>query len=127
MPPKRPVKVKSSIAKLRGVDRDRAMHAEALIVNQEYSREAADLLAFVVYPFDDDIATTQEFAKEIGSLSMDVAAFAETATCGAAVHAAAMAVRAFRGVAEDHEATYYVTRYDRAVIEANGTATRFGD
>lgn len=127
VPPKRPAKLKQSIAKLKGVDRDRAIHAESLIENHDYSREAADLLAFTIYPLDDDQATTKEFAKEIGSLSMDVAAFAETSTPGAAVHAAAMALHAFRSVAEHHENPYYIARYDTAVSHVAGTEARFGD
>ncbi len=127
VPPKRPAKLKQSIAKLQGVNRDRAIHAESLIENHGYSREAADLLAFTVYPLDDDQATTREFAKEIGSLSMDVAAFAETSTPGAAVHAAAMALHAFRSVAEHHENKYYIARYDAAVSQVAGTEARFGD
>ena len=127
MPPKRPAKLKQSIAKMQGVSRDRAIHAEGLIENHQYSREAADLLAFAVYPLDDDQATTREFAKEIGSLSMDVAAFAETSTPGASVHAAAMAMHAYRSVAEQHDNAYYVSRYDAAVAAAAGTEARFGD
>jgi hypothetical protein len=80
-----------------------------------------------VYPLDDDQPTSREFAKEIGSLSMDVAAFAETSTPGAAVHAAAMALHAFRSVAEQHNESYYVARYDAAVSAVAGTEARFGD
>ena len=127
MPPKRPAKLKQSIAKLQGVSRDRAIHAESLIENHQYSREAADLLAFTVYPLDDDQSVTREFAKEIGSLSMDVAAFAETSTPGAAVHAAAMALHAFRSVAEQHNNAYYLARYEAAVVAVAGTEARFGD
>lgn len=127
MATKRPAKIKQSIAKLQGVARERAIHAEGLIENNEYSREAADLLAFTIYPLDDDVAVTKEFAKEIGSLSMDVAAFAETSSSGAAVHAAAMALHAFRSVAESHGHDYYFTRFDRAVTEVVGTEARFGD
>lgn len=127
MPPKRPVKLKQSIARLQGVARERAIHAEGLIENHGYSREAADLLAFTVYPLDDDVATTREFAREIGSLSMDVAAFAETSTPGGAVHAAAMALHGFRSVAESHGNEYYLARFDRAVTDVVGTEARFGD
>ena len=127
MPPKRPVKLKQSIQKLRGVARDRAIHAEGLIENHDYAREAAELLALTAYPFDDDVETTREFAKEIGSLSMDVSAFAETSTPGAAVHAAVMALEGFRSVAERHEHKYYFARFDRAISEAAGTEKRFGD
>ncbi len=127
MPPKRPAKVKQSIAKLRGVDRDRAMHAEDLVSNQGWGREPADLVAFVVYPLDDDVATTPAFANEIGSLSMDAAAFAETATSGAAVHAAAMAMHAFRSVAESHQQAYYLARFDRLLIDVPSIEGRFGD
>jgi hypothetical protein len=127
MPPKRPAKIKQSIAKLRGVDRDRAIHAESLIENHEYAREPADLLAYVCYPFDDDVTSTREFAKEIGSISMDVAALAETSTPGAAVNAAAMAVVAFRSVAERHNDTYYLKRFDKLLIDVPGIEARFGD
>jgi hypothetical protein len=127
MPPKRPTKLKQSIAKLQGVTRERAIHAEYLIESKEYSREAADLVAYVLYPLDDDVATTREFSKEIASLSMDVGAFAETATSGAAVHSAAMALHAFRNVADSHRHGYYINRYGRAVSEAIDTEARFGD
>jgi hypothetical protein len=126
MAPKRPTKIKQSIQKLRGVARDRAMHAEALIENNEYSREAADLVAYVAFPFDDDIEVTKEFSKEIGSLSMDVGALAETSSTGAAVNAAVMALTGFRMAAETHKHAYYMNRYDRALAEAKGTETRFG-
>ena len=126
MPPKRPAKVKQSIAKLRGVDRERAMHAEAL-VNDGWGREPADLVAFVVYPLDDDVETSSAFACEIGSLSMDAAAIAESASSGAAVHAAAMAVHAFRSVAESHQHAYYLTRFDRLLVDVPSIEARFGD
>ncbi len=127
MAPKRPAKLKQSIAKLRGVDRDRAIHAEGLIENHEYARESADLLAYVTYPLDDDVVTTKEFMKEVNSLSMDVSAFAETSTPGAAVHAAAMALHAFRSAAVTHNEAYYVTRLDRLMIDLPSIEARFGD
>jgi citrate synthase len=127
MASKRPAKIKSSIQKMRGVERERALHAEDLIDNHEYARESADLLAFVTYPHDDDVATSKEFVKEINSLSMDVAAFAETSTPGAAVHAAGMALHAFRGVAESHKEEYYVKRLDRLLVDLPSIEARFGD
>lgn len=127
MPPKRPTRIKSSIAKLRGVERDRAMHAEDLVTNRDYGREPADLLAYVTYPLDDDVATSSAFAKEIASLSMDVAAFAESSTPGASVHAAAMALHAFRAAAETHGETYYLARFDRVLADAADVEARFGD
>lgn len=127
MPPKRPVKVKSAIAKLRGVDRERAIHAEALIENHEYARESADLLAYVTYPLDDDVAVGRPFASDIRSLSMDVAAFAETATPGAAVHAAAMAVHAFRSSADTHGEAHYILKLDRMIVGLASIEARFGD
>ncbi len=127
MSPKRPVKVKSSIAKLRGVDRERALHAEYLIEDHEYARESADLLAYVTFPLDDDVTTGKAFAGDLGSLSMDVAAFAETSTPGAAVHAAVMAVHAFRASAESHGEDYYVRRLDRLLVTLPSIEARFGD
>ena len=127
MPPKRPAKVKSSIAKLRGVDRERAMHAEYLIEDHEYARESADLLAYVTFPLDDDVAAGKAFAADVGSLSMDVAAFAETSTPGAAVHAAVMAVHAFRASAESHGEDYYVRKLDRLLVTLPSIEARFGD
>lgn len=124
---KRPTKIKQSIAKLSGVERERAMHAEHLIENLDYARESADLLAYVTYPFDDGVVTSKEFAKEIGSLSMDVGAFAETATPGAAVHAAAMAIHAMRGAAETSGETYYLNKLDRILVELPSIERRFGD
>ena len=103
------------------------MHAEALIENNDYAREAADLLALVAYPFDDEIEVTKEFSKEIGSISMDVAALAETSTTGAAVNAAVMALTGYRMIAETHKHTYYMNRYDRALSDAKGTEARFGE
>jgi hypothetical protein len=126
VPPKRPLKVKQSVAKLRGVDRDRALHAAAL-VEDGWGREPADLVAFVNYPLDDEVSTSSAFANEIGSLSMDAAAFAQDATPGAAVHAAAMAVQAFFDAAQSHDETYYVNRYQAALIDAPNVAARFGD
>jgi hypothetical protein len=126
VPPKRPAKLKSAIAKLHGVARERAIHAEDLVVNQDYSREAADLIAYVVYPFDDDVTTSREFAKEIGSLSMDVAALAETATSGAAVNGAVMALVAFRAAAQAHNEAHYIKRFEQAVSDAASTETKFG-
>jgi DNA-binding transcriptional regulator PaaX len=127
MPPKRPAKVKSSIAKLRGVDRERALHAEYLIAEREYARESADLLAYVTFPLDDDVAAGKAFAADIGSLSMDVAAFAESSTPGAAVHAAVMAVHAFRDSAESHREDYYVRKLDRLLVTLPSIEARFGD
>ncbi len=126
VPPKRPVKLKTAIAKLHGVARERALHAEDLVVNQDYAREAADLVAYVVYPFDDDVSTSREFDKEIGSLSMDVAALAETATSGAAVNGAVMALIAFRAAAEAHHETHYIKRFEQAVSDAASTESKFG-
>jgi hypothetical protein len=127
MATKRPAKLKSSIAKLSGVERERAIHAEDLIDNHEYARESADLLAFVTYPLDDGIPTTREFAKEVASLSMDVAAFAETSTPGASVHAAAMALHAFRAAAESHNESHYVLKLDRILVDLPSIEARFGD
>jgi hypothetical protein len=124
---KRPAKLKQSIAKLSGVERERAIHAEDLIDKHDYARESADLLAFVVYPMDDGVSTTKEFAKEVASLSMDVGAFAETSTPGAAVHAAAMALHAIRGAAETHGETYYVTKLDRMLVDLPSIEKRFGE
>lgn len=126
MPPKRPAKLKTAIAKLHGVARERAIHAEDLVVTQDYAREAADLVAYVVYPFDDDVTTSREFAKEIGSLSMDVAALAETATSGAAVNGAVMALVAFRAAAEAHNEAHYIKRFEQAVSDAASTEAKFG-
>ena len=126
MPPKRPTKLKQSIAKLQGVARERAIYAESLVESNDYSREAADLIAYVLYPLDDDVVTTKEFAKEIGSLSMDVGALVDTATAGAAVNAASMALAGFRIVAESHGNAYYLGRFERAIAEAVGTEARFG-
>lgn len=127
MPPKRPTKLKQSIAKLRGVARERAVQAEYLIEDKQYSREAAELLAHVLFPLDDDVATTREFCREIASLSMDVSAFVDTSAPGAAVHAAAMALHAYRSVADTHNNDYYINRFERAAVEAVGTEARFGD
>jgi hypothetical protein len=127
MPPKRPAKVKSSIAKLRGVDRERALHAEYLIEDHEYARESADLLAYVSFPLDDDVPAGKAFAADLASLSMDVAAFAESSTPGAAVHAAVMAVHAFRASAESHGEDYYVRKLDRLLVTLPSIEARFGD
>jgi hypothetical protein len=124
---KRPAKLKSSIAKLNGVERERAIHAEDLIDNHEYARESADLLAFLCYPLDDGVTTSREFANEVASLSMDVAAFAETSTPGASVHAAAMALHAFRAAAEAHHESHYVLKLDRMLIDLPSIEARFGD
>jgi hypothetical protein len=127
MPPKRPAKLKQSIAKLSGVDRERAVYAQSLMEHQEYARESADLLAFVVFPLDDGISHTREFGQEVGSLSMDVAAFAETSTPGAAVHAAAMAVHAMHAAAVTHNESHYVRRLDVLKIDLPSIEARFGE
>jgi hypothetical protein len=126
MPPKRPAKLKQSIAILRGVARDRAIYAESLVTEREYAREAADLLAYVSYPFDDDVEVSRELSNEIGSMSMDVAALAESSTPGAAVNAAAMALVGYRSAAERHGHAHYLARFDKALLEAAGTEKRFG-
>ncbi len=127
MASKRPAKLKSSIAKLNGVERDRAIHADDLITNHEYARESADLLAFLAYPLDDGVTTSREFANEVASLSMDVCAFAETSTPGAAVHAAAMAIHAMKLSADSHNEAHYIKRLDRMLVDLPSIEARFGD
>jgi hypothetical protein len=127
MPAKRPAKIKTAIAKMRGVERDRALFSQDLADNRDYSSEAADLLAFAVYPFDDDIPCGAAFAKEMGSLAMDIGAMAETAEQGAAVHGAALAVRAYRGVAEEHGEKHYIAKFDRELAGLERLVARFGD
>ncbi len=124
---KRPAKLKSSIAKLNGVERERAIHAEDLITNHEYARESADLLAYIAYPLDDGVNTTPAFAKEVASLSMDVCAFAETSTPGAAVNSAAMALHAFKLAADTHNEAHYVLKFDRMLVDIRSIEARFGE
>jgi class 3 adenylate cyclase len=126
MASKRPIKVKASIQKMRGVERDRAMHAEELIINKEYARESADLLAYVTFPLDDDVTTTKEFAKEVNTLSMDVSAFAETSSSEEAVDLAAGAVLAFRNAAAQHNEAHYIRKLDLLLAEVPSIQKRFG-
>ncbi len=126
MASKRPVKLKASIAKLSGVTRDRAIHAEDLINNKGYARESADLLAFVTFPLDDDVTTTKEYAKEVNSLSMDVSAFAETSTSEEAVDLAAGAIMAFRTAAVTHNEAHYIKRLDQWLVDVPSIKKRFG-
>jgi hypothetical protein len=126
MASKRPVKLKASIAKLSGVVRDRAIHAEDLINNKGYARESADLLAFVTFPLDDDVTTSKEYAKEVNSLSMDVSAFAETSTSEEAVDLAAGAILAFRTAAATHNEAHYLKRLDQWLVEVPSIKKRFG-
>jgi hypothetical protein len=127
MPPKRPTRLKFSIAKLRGVERERAAHVEELVSERDYGREPAQLVAYVSFPLDDDVSTSAAFAAEIASLSMDVAAFAESAGPGASVHAAVMALHAYRAAAEAHGESAYLDRFDRAIADAALVEQRFGD
>jgi hypothetical protein len=127
MASKRPAKLKQSIAKLNGVARERAIHAEDLIDNHEYARESADLLAFVLYPLDDEVTCSREYSNDVASLSMDVGAFAETSTPGAAVHAAALALHAMRASAETNNEAHYILKLDRMLVELPSIEARFGD
>ena len=123
----RPQKMKTSIAKLRGVERDRAVLASTLVSDRDYAVEAADLVALAVFPFEDDLNASAPFRKEIGSVAMDIAAVAETSAQGAAVNAAAMAFHAYRGIAEEHRETAYLTRFDQTIVGLARLEERFGD
>lgn len=127
MPPKHRAKITTAIAKLRGADRERALFAQELVEHRDYAPDAAGLVAGAVFPFDDDIACGQQFTKEMGSLAMDVAAMAETAEQGAAVHGAALAIRAYRGVAAEHDERAYLAKFDRELAGLERLVARFGD
>ena len=123
----RPTRMKSSIAKLRGVARERAVFAASLVDARDYGAEAADLVASAAYVLEDDIVTSAAFAKEIGSVSMDFSALVETSSPGVAVNGAAMAFHAYRSIAEAHDQKDYLRRFDEVIVGLPALERRFGE
>ena len=118
-------KMKQSVAKLRGVARERAVFTSEL-VGRNYAPEAAEFVALAVYPLEDDIETTAALNKEINSVAMDVSALVETANTGAAVNAAAMAFHAYRALAVEHDNAAYIARFDETIVGMARLEERFG-
>ena len=123
----RPTRMKSSIAKLRGVARERAVLAASLVDERDYGAEAADLVASAAYVLEDDIVTSAAFAKEIGSVAMDYSALVETSSPGVAVNGAAMAFHAYRSIAEAHDQKDYLRRFDEVIVGLPALERRFGE
>ena len=124
----RPTRMKSSIAKLRGVARERAVFAASLVDERDYGAEAAaDLVASAAYVLEDDIVTSAAFAKEIGSVAMDFSALVETSSPGVAVNGAAMAFHAYRSIAEAHDQKDYLRRFDEVIVGLPALERRFGE
>ena len=119
--------MKTSIAKLRGVERDRAVLASTLASERDFAPEAADLVAIAVFPLEDDLTASAPFRKEIGSVAMDIAALAETSAQGAAVSASAMAFHAYRAIAVEHHEAEYVTKFEQTIVGLARLEERFGE